>query len=109
MKVFLIVLFLLSANLFCAQVDLSDESLSTNIELSGSSSMGLNLTRAGGVTTYAFSISGGLDFLVANNIQVGGAPFIGFGSGDVIALGFMVGPTVNLPISYDIRNAFLWV
>ncbi len=82
------------------------DDLHTNIEISGASSMGFNLTRAAGTTTYSFSIAAGLDFLVANNVQIGIDPVIGFGSGDVITLGFMVGPTFNLPINHDIRDAF---
>lgn len=105
MKSFLIVLFLFSTSLFCAQDEVSDN-LSTNIEISGASSMGFNFTRANSATTYAFSISAGVDFLVADNIQLGIDPLIGFASGDVVTLGFMVGPTFNLPISHDIRDAF---
>ena len=104
-KRFLIVLFLFSTSLFCAQGEGSDN-VSNDIEISGASSMGFNVTKTTGSTNYSFAITGGLDFLVANNIQVGIAPVIGVASGDVVTLGFMVGPTFNLPISHDIRDAF---
>lgn len=77
-------------------------------EISGSSSMGLNITRANSNTTYAFDFGVGLDISVNNTIQLGFAPAFGFASGDVITFGFMFGPTFNATIGpdEDIRNAF---